>query len=82
MSQVELTLRRRKLSLTLPHRHISGGENSWNLARHEILQGFNPGGGLQPKVFLLYGLVGNLYDGSPDSTLNLPRRSVALTLGG
>ena len=78
-----LTLRRRKIALSLPHRKISGGATGGNLSRFAILQGFAPAPyGFSPRVFLTYGLVGDLYDGAPDSTLTLRRRKIALTLGG
>jgi len=77
-----LTLRRGKRALTLPYRVGGTGDNSWSKSRHAILQGFNPGGGLNPKVFLLYGLIGDLYDGAPDASLTLRRGKRALTVGG
>ena len=77
---VSLTLRRRKMALTLPGRPINPGEVGTIVARHAILQGF--GGGFNRKVFLLYGLVGDWYDGKDASTLTLRRRKMALTLGG
>lgn len=80
MTVKPLTLRRRKIALTLPHRHVSGGECGPNMASFAILQGFRPGGGFNRHVFLRYGLIGDLYDGDPESTLTLRRRKVALTL--
>ena len=77
-----MTLRRRGIATALSHRHISGGATAGNLARHAILQGFCYGGSFNTRVFLLYGLVGDLYDDVPASTLTLRRRKIALTLGG
>ena len=82
MAEIALTLRRRSRELTLPDRRISGGSTSGNLASFAVLQGFRYQGAFNRKVFLLYGLVGDLYDGAPDSTLTLRRRPIALTLGG
>lgn len=80
MSTVDLTLRRRSIALTLPHRHISGGETGGNLSGFFLLKGWKAGGGFNRKAFLLYGLVGDLYDNDPASTLTLRRRKIALTL--
>ena len=78
---VSLTLRRRKIALTLPHRNISGGSSAANLSRFMINLGLTETG-LNVRAFLLFGLVGDLYDGAPDSTLTLRRRKIALTVGG
>ena len=75
---LDLTLRRRSIALTLPNRQINAGETAANLARFAILQGF--GGGFNRRVFLTYGLVGDLYDGVSTGTLTLRRRSIALTV--
>ena len=75
-----LTLKRRSRSLTLPDRPISGGATAGNIGRSIIYLGFNPSGSLNPFVFLSYGLIGNLYESDPTSTLTLRRRKRSLTL--
>ena len=69
MTVKALTLRRRKRSLTLPDRPISGGATAGNIGRNAIFLGFNPDGSLNPFVFMSYGLIGNLYES--DSSLSV-----------
>ena len=77
-----LTLPRGVDALTVQPGIGSRSGTSGMLAQFAILQGFNPNGGFNRRVFLLYGLVGDLYDGIPagGNTLTLRRGVRALTV--
>ena len=82
---VSLTLRRRKMALTLPGRRTNPGlaGNTQYLHRCLILQGFHNILDFDKRAFLLYGLTGDVYDATTaPSPLTLRRRKMALTLGG